>query len=329
MRPVTFRRTALAALAAGSLVALAACGGTTQAASSGASAAPSGSAGGKTIVFSPLGLQIPAMKTLSEGVQAYAESKGYTVVVQDPKLDSQKQVTDLQASVESGSAAGAWVITLAPDSMRSLVTIAGDKKVPMLISGSPSEYGLGGLTPGLSYSAIDYAGEGKDNGEQLAQCINERYDGKGKVLFMQSQPGTAGKEELESAFNAAFKAAAPNAEIVSTITVTDRTAAQTDAGNAIQGNPDINAVFGQNDEGGLGAIGAFKAAGKDLPCLTESGGNDEALAAVKSGEIYAVIAEDFEADMKQSFDQLVTMIEDPTAQGVQLTVPHHVVKAQG
>ncbi len=45
--------------------------------------------------------------------------------------------------------------------------------------------------------------------------------------------------------------------------MSDRTAAQTDVGNALQGNPDITAVFGQNDEGALGTIGAFKAAGKE------------------------------------------------------------------
>ena len=58
-------------------------------------------------------------------------------------------------------------------------------------------------------------------------------------------------------------------------------------GNALQGNPDVTAVFGQNDEGALGTIGAFKAAGKDLPCITEAGGNEESLAAVEAGEIYA------------------------------------------
>jgi ABC-type sugar transport system substrate-binding protein len=45
--------------------------------------------------------------------------------------------------------------------------------------------------------------------------------------------------------------------------------------------------MGQNDEGSLGALGAFAAAGKELPCLTETGGNDEVLAAVKDGKIYA------------------------------------------
>ena len=35
------------------------------------------------------------MKGLSEGVTHYGESKGYEVIVQDPNLDPQKQVTDL------------------------------------------------------------------------------------------------------------------------------------------------------------------------------------------------------------------------------------------
>ena len=66
----------------------------------------------KTIVFSPLALKIPAMKGLSEGVKAYGESKGYEVIVQDPNLDPQKQVTDLRAS-SSPAVAGAWAIAVA------------------------------------------------------------------------------------------------------------------------------------------------------------------------------------------------------------------------
>ena len=142
--------------------------------------------------------------------------------------------------------------------------------------------------PGLSFSTIDYVAQGTAAGEELANCINERYDGKADVLFAESAPGTAGKEELEDAVKAALAAGAPDAEIVTTITVSDRTAAQTDIGAALQGNPDVTAVFGQNDEGALGTIGAFKAAGKDIPCITEAGGNDEALAAVETGDIYAV-----------------------------------------
>ena len=86
--------------------------------------------------------------------------------------------------------------------------------------------------------------------------------------------------------------------------------------------------MGQNDEGSLGALGAFAAAGKELPCLTETGGNEEVLALVKEGKIYASVALQFGADMAQSFDALVNMIDDPEATGVQLTVPQEVVKAR-
>ena len=326
---LNIRKAAIVAVAVGSLFSLAACGDDPKPAAGSDSSDSSSDSGSenKTIVFSPLGLQIPAMKQLSEGVQHYGEEKGYEVIVQDPKLDPQKQVTDLQTVIESGKAAGVWSIAIAPPSMTALVQTALDKGVPMILNGTPEDYGLDGLVPGVSFSTIDYAAQGKASGEELANCINERYDGKAEVLFAESAPGTAGKEELEGAVKDALAEGAPDAEIVSTISLTDRTAAQTDIGNALQGNPDITAVYGQNDEGALGAIGAFKAAGKDVPCITEGGGNEETLAAVESGDIYAVVALQFAADMAQSFDALTTMIDDPEATGVQLTVPQEVVKA--
>jgi ribose transport system substrate-binding protein len=326
-----YRRVALAGLAVGSLTLLAACGGDAQPAdgSTGSDSTPAAAGEAKTIVFSPLGLQIPAMKQLSEGVQGYGKSKGYDVIVQDPKMDPQKQVTDLQTVIESGKAAGVWSIALAPPAMTALVQTALDKDVPIILNGLPEDYGLDGLEPGVSFSTIDYYAEGRAAGEELGNCINERYDGEGQVLFAESAPGTAGKKEFETAVKDALSETAPDAKIVSTFTVSDRTAAQTDVGSALQGNPDLNAVFGQNDEGALGAVGAFKAAGKDVPCITEAGGNEETLAAVTSGDIYAVVALQFAADMAQSFDALTAMIDDPEATGVQLTVPQEVVKADG
>jgi len=317
-------RAALAALAAGSLALLAACGSAPKPA---AGADSGGSSTNKTIAFSPLALKIPAMKGLSEGVKGYGASKGYDVLVQDPNLDPQKQVTDLQSVIESGRVAGAWTIAIQPSSLAALVKIAQEKKVPLLLNGTPEEYGLTGLQPGLTFDKIDYAAQGKAIGEELGNCINEKLGGQAQVIFGQSGPGTAGKEESEAATKAALAATAPGATIVSTVTISDRTAAQTDIGNALQGNPDALAVLGLNDEGALGAIGAYAAAGKDLPCVTEAGGNDEVLQAVKDGKIYASVALQFDADMAQSFDTLVKMIANPTATGVQLTVPQKVIKA--
>ena len=100
-RITTKSRTALAVSAVSSLALLAACGDDPKPASgTDDSGSGSGSSDNKTIAFSPIGLQIPAMKQLSEGLSGYAKEKGYEVQIQDPKLDPQKQITDLQTVIE-------------------------------------------------------------------------------------------------------------------------------------------------------------------------------------------------------------------------------------
>jgi len=325
--PISKRsRAALAAVAVGSLMTLAACGSDGTQPAAGADTG-SGSDSSKTLVFSPLALKIPAMQQLSEGIQGYGKSQGYDVVVQDPNLDPQKQVTDLQTAIESGKADAVWAIMVAPEAAASLIPMAQKKGVPMVLNGTPEAYGLDGMQPGISFATIDYAAEGEAAGTELGNCINEELDGKAEVLFGESSPGTAGKQEYEDAVKKTLAETAPDAKIVSTITITDRQAAQTDVGNALQGHPDVTAVFAQNDEGALGTIGAFKAAGKDNPCITETGGNEETLAAVESGDIYAVVALQFADDMTQNVDTLTAMLADPEAEGKQLVTPQKVVKA--
>ena len=112
-----------------------------------------------------------------------------------------------------------WPIAIAPPSMQALVQTALDKGVPMILNGTPEDYGLDGLVPGVSFSTIDYQAEGEAAGTELGNCINERYDGAGQVIFAESAPGTAGKEAFETAVKDALAATAPDAEIVSTITV--------------------------------------------------------------------------------------------------------------
>src|SRR5262249_22304880 len=134
---------------------------------------------------------------------------------------------------------------------------------------------------------------------------------------------------FETAAKKALLAAAPNAKIVSTIEAKDRAQSQTDIGSALQGNPGLNAVMASNDEGSLGALGAYDAAGKSVTCVTDFGGNDEVLADVKSGKMYASVALQFQADMTQSFDTLVKMQANPKANGDVLVVPQKVITATG
>ena len=213
--------------------------------------------------------------------------------------------------------------------MTVLVQTALDKGVPMILNGTPEDYGLDGLSPASRSRPSTTPPRARPPARSSATASTSATTARPRCSSASPPPAPPARRSSRRAVKEALAATAPDAEIVTTITVSDRTAAQTDVGSALQGNPDVNAVFGQNDEGALGAVGAFKAAGKDVPCITEAGGNEETLAAVESGDIYAVVALQFAADMAQSFDTLTAMIEDPEAEGVQLTVPQEVVKADG
>jgi ABC-type sugar transport system substrate-binding protein len=279
----------------------------------------------KTIVFSPLSLQPPALKGLADALTGYSKSKGWKAIVQDPNFDPAKQNQQLNEVLSSGRAGAVWVIAVAPKSLGDTIKAAQKKGVPILVNGRPAEYGYDGAQKGVSFSYIDYTAGGKALGDELGKCLTAKNGAKGDVLFAKSSAGQAGKAEFEAAAKAALTAAAPGAKVVQEIEVKDRQSGQTDIGNALQGHPDLAGVMASTDEGSLGAIGAFDNASKKLTCNVDFGGNNEVLADVKKGTIYASVALQFAADMMQSFDTLVTMQGDPKAKGQVLVTPQKII----
>jgi ABC-type sugar transport system substrate-binding protein len=279
----------------------------------------------QTLVFSPLSLQVPALKGLATGVQGYAKAKGWTVQLQDPNFNAGTQQTELNDVINSGVAGALWIISVNPSALGSTLKAAQAKGIPALVNGVPSDYGFSGLQPGITFDVINYQQAGTALGQQLGECINKKLGGKAEVLFSRAAVGTAGKADIENSAAAALVATAPKAKIVSNMIATAQASAQTDAGNALQGNPGITASMAANDEGALGVLGAFAAAGKSLPCMTSFGGGAEVLAQAKAGKIYAVANLQFAADMTQSFNTLQAMQSDPKQVGKQLHVPLKIV----
>ena len=319
-----------AAAAAGLMLAACSSSGTSAAggtSTGGAAAASSSGTLPKTLVFSPLSLQIPALKGLATGVQAYGKAKGWTIQLQDPAYNATTQQTDLNTVINSGVAGALWIIAVNPSSLASTLKAAQAKGIPALTNGVPADYGFSGLQPGIAFDVIDYKAAGTALGQQLGACINSKLGGTAQVLFARSPVGTAGKAEIDSSAVAALHATAPKAKIVSTLLESDQTTAQTDIGNALQGHPGINAVMSTTDEATQGALGAFAAAGKNLACLVDQGGDAQVLAQVKSGQVYASIHLNFQGDMIQSFNALAAMQSNPKAVGAQLTVPQQVITA--
>ena len=166
------------AVAATAALLLAACSSSSSSTSAAGGSTAAGSTGSansslpKTLVFSPLSLQPPALKGLSVGVQAYGKAKGWSVQVQDPNYDANKQATELNDVINSGVAGALWIISVNPGALSQALRAAQAKGIPALVNGVPSDYGYSGLQPGITFDVIDYHAAGKALGQQLGACIN-------------------------------------------------------------------------------------------------------------------------------------------------------------
>jgi ribose transport system substrate-binding protein len=70
----------------------------------------------------------------------------------------------------------------------------------------------------------------------------------------------------------------------------DRTKGLNVMENLLASNPDVQAVFAQNDEMALGALRAVQASGKDVKIIGFDG-TDDGIAAVMRGDLAATVAQ--------------------------------------
>lgn len=319
-RSTTVRRGLAAVLAVGVAISLAACSTPTPSSSS------SSGSGAKAlrIGFSPFSLQVPALKGLADGLTAIAKAQGDTVTSVDPKGDPSTQLQQLQQWVSLGQVDAIWVIPLAAPAVKSALVAAQAKGIVVIASGVPSDYGFSGPQAGITFTNVDNAAFGKSLGELASKCINERLDGKGNVIYLQSPSGAQSSSAINDAVVAAIKAGSPDSKVVNTQdAAADRLGNTTIVRAAIQGAPNANVVMGTDDESTLGGLDAFAAAGisADKSCVLGAGGGDEAQADVKSGKLYGDVAFNFQADIAQNIKELHTLSADPKKDGKQLVTP--------
>ena len=271
-------------------------------------------------------MQIPAFIGLAEGLTHAAEETGDTVITADAKGDPSTQLQQIQQWVELDQVDAIWVIPQAADAITSAIEDALAKGIVVVASGVPEDYGMEEGAAGISFSNVDNVAYGTQIGDLTAQCITERLDGKAEIIFLQSPSGAQSTAEINDSIKAAVADGAPDAEFVNEQDAADRLGSAQIVSSALQAAPNANAIIATDDESSLGALDALKAAGKDPSelCVVGAGGNEEAVAAVDSGELYAEVAFDFVGDLGQNLGELHTLAADPSAPGQQLTIPIQV-----
>ena len=266
-------------------LALVGCGGGGGESTDGSSAEGENSEDRGLIGVSLLTLQNPFFKVIGDTIESEAAGYGYSVEVVSGDQDAKKQYDQVQDFIVKKAAA----IVLSPCDSKAVVTAikeANNAGIPVFTVDIPcSEPGV----EIVSQIATDNYLGGKLAGQAMVEVLGSTG---GKVVVLDHNmvesciQRVKGFREILDGHNAASDA---RIEIVATLP----SGGARDVGfksteDALQSNPDMNAVFAINDPSALGAYAALKKAGKEKEVtIIGFDGQPDGKQAILEGKIYA------------------------------------------
>ena len=167
-----------------------------------------------------------------------------------------KQISDVEQMIDSG----VQLLVIAPlnsDGWDSVFAKASAKKVPIItidrkINATP-------CTNYLTFIGSDFAEQGKRAADAMAKALGN----KGNVAILLGAPGNNVTTLRTSGFKDEIAKVAPDIKITFEQTGNfAREDGQKVTEQLLQSNPNINGIYGENDEMALGAEVALKGAGK-------------------------------------------------------------------
>ena len=236
--------------------------------------------GGKKIGVVLSTLNNPFFVSMKEGAEKKAKELGYEVIV----LDSQNDATKERANVEDLVQQGIAVLIINPtdsDAVANSISVANDKKIQVITVDRKANGGE---------VASHVASDNVKGGEMAAAFILEKLNGKGNLVELQGIPGASATRDRGQGFHNIVDNKDGVKVVSSQAADFDRQKGLTVTENIIQATPAFDAIFAHNDEMALGAIKAIKTANKNV-IIVGFDGNDEAKAAVESGDLAATIAQ--------------------------------------
>ncbi len=224
-------------------------------------------------------LNNPFFVSMKDGAEAKAEALGYNLIVLDSQNDPSKELSN----VEDLSVRGVKALLINPtdsDAVSNAIRIANRANIPVLTLDR-------GASRGDVVSHI--ASDNVAGGEMAGKYIIEKVGEKAKVIQLEGIAGTSAARERGEGFMNAVKGSGLEL-LASQPADFDRTKGLNVMENLLAANPDVQAVFAQNDEMALGALRAVQASGKEV-LIVGFDGTDDGIAAVKRGMLGATIAQ--------------------------------------
>ncbi len=233
-----------------------------------------------TVGLSVSTLSNPFFVSLEEGVNTLATENGTQVISVDAQDDSAKQTNDVDDLVQQG----VDVILINPVDSAAIapaVESANSAGIPVIMVDRATDAG--------EFVTL-VASDNVAGGEMAGQYIVDQVGEGAKVLQLEGVPGASATNERGQGFE---NVAETSLNLVDSQSANfDRAEGLTVMENMLQANPDVEAVFAQNDEMALGAIEALQGAGlQGQVTVVSFDGTDGGLEAVENGTLAATIAQ--------------------------------------
>ncbi|EAQ67210.1 Putative ribose ABC transporter, periplasmic D-ribose-binding protein [Marinomonas sp. MED121] len=224
-------------------------------------------------------LNNPFFVAMKGGAEIEASKLGYKLIVLDSQNDPSKEL----ANVEDLTVRGVKAILINPtdsDAVSNAIRIANRSNIPVLTLDR-------GATRGKVVSHI--ASDNVAGGAMAGKYIADKLGANVKVLQLEGIAGTSAARERGQGFMQAVDSSKMNL-LASQPADFDRAKGLDVMENLLAANPNVEAVFAQNDEMALGALRAIRASGKDV-MIVGFDGTDDGIAAVERGLLAATVAQ--------------------------------------
>jgi ribose transport system substrate-binding protein len=252
------------------------------------------------IAVIPKGSTHSFWKTIHAGAAKAAQEKGVEILWQGPQKEDDRQM-QIQV-VQNFVSRGVDAIVLAPLDDRSLVTpvnAAVKRNIPVVIIDSDLQ-----SNDFSSFVATD----NKLGGKLCAKRLSELLGGKGKVIMLRYQEGSASTAQREEGFLEGIKEYGPGIELISTNQYAGATMERAfqASQNLLNRFAQVDGIYCANESSTQGMLRALQTSGKAKKVKFVGFDSNEALiAGINNGEIHGLAVQN---PFKMGYEGVLTAI---------------------
>ena len=286
------------------VLSLAACGGggDAQPAATGAASSGGAAAAGGTISIITVDPSNPYWKAEADTAKAAVEKLGYKATVNANNNDPETQNQLIETAIND-KVSGILLDPAGADESVAAVQKAVDAKIPVvLINAEISKAGL------AKAQIVSNNAQGANLG---AEAWAEAMDYKGTYVELFGKPSDNNAQVRSDGYKSVISQY-PDLKLVGKeIANWDRQTGQEKMESLLSKNPDVKGVIAGNDEMALGAINALKEKGKlDQVKVLGFDGNQDAVNAVKKGEMVATVLQPIVEGTNKAITELDSVIKN-------------------